>query len=106
MNSRKSPTIEAAGTPPARPGAAATPDNPQSSERVQLERLKREVMELRYKARRFDEIKAEFPVWRAKAHRYDTLVGALVPPALRVLVRKAQPMIERAARRRPPTPTS
>ncbi len=94
MISRRSPTVEAA------------PDNPERSERVQLERLKREVMELRYKARRFDEIKAEFPVWRVKAHRYDALVGALVPPALRVLIRKAQPMIERAARRRPPTPAS
>jgi hypothetical protein len=40
-----------------------------------LERLKREVMALRYKARRYDEIKEDVPRWRAKAARYDKLAG-------------------------------
>ncbi|MGC2413757.1 MAG: hypothetical protein WA459_13810 [Stellaceae bacterium] len=64
-----------------------------------LERLKREVMALRYKARRFDEIKDQFPAWRAKTHRYDAMVRELVPFALLVLVRRAQPIIAWAVRR-------
>ena len=99
MISRRAPTIDPAG-------ATANSASGEISERVSLERLKREVMELRYKVRRFDEIKAQFPAWRAKAHRYDTLVGELVPAALLALVRRAQPIITRAARRRRATPAS
>lgn len=101
MISRGSPTVDAAGAAGAVPHlAGATPDVAKTSERVLLERLKREVMELRYKARRFDEIKDQFPGWRAKAHRYDRLIGELVPIGLRVLARRAQPIIAWALRRK------
>ena len=76
------------------------------TDRMVLERAKREVMALRYKARRFEEIKIEFPKLRAKAHRYDALVSTLVPPALLRLIRKVHPMIATAARLRRPKPAS
>jgi glycosyltransferase involved in cell wall biosynthesis len=41
------------------------------AEQLALERLKKEVMQLRYKARRYDEIKDQVSVWRAKAERWD-----------------------------------
>ena len=97
MTSRRSPTIDAAGA-----AAAPTADSrgEETSERLLLERLKREVMELRYKVRRFEEIKVQVPTWRAKARRYDTLVRELIPVALLALIGWAQPTITWAARRR------
>ena len=48
---------------------------PSRTEQASLERLKKEVIELRYKARRYDEVKGELPAWQAKAARYDRLKG-------------------------------
>ncbi len=43
-------------------------------EREQLTKLQTEVIALRYKALRYDEIRTLFPTWRSKADRYDRLV--------------------------------
>src|SRR5262249_27843572 len=40
---------------------------------AEVTRWKREAVALRYKARRYDETKAEVPRWRAKANRWDQL---------------------------------
>ena len=48
---------------------------PSRTEQASLERLKKEVIELRYKARRYDEVKGELPAWQAKAARYDRMKG-------------------------------
>ena len=44
-----------------------------AADELALERLKKEVMELRYKAGRYDEVKNDLATWRAKAARYDLL---------------------------------
>ncbi|HEY1257874.1 MAG TPA: hypothetical protein VGF34_01395 [Stellaceae bacterium] len=42
-----------------------------------MERLKAEAIELRFAARRYDEIQDDLPVWRAKAERHDRLLAEL-----------------------------
>ena len=45
-------------------------------EQSALDGLKRELISLRYKARRYDEVKDNLGAWRAKAARYDQLKNA------------------------------
>src|SRR4029077_10125245 len=99
MSCERSRRAEAVGPAPGRPTPEVSPDHPVASERMVLERAKREVMELRYKVRRFEEIKVQFPACSAKAHRYDTLVRELIPVALLALIGRMQPIIAWVARR-------
>jgi len=55
--------------------AADTSDRLSQFEREQLIKLQAEVIALRYKALRYDEIRTLFPTWRSKAERYDRLVA-------------------------------
>lgn len=55
--------------------AAAGADRLSQFERATLLRLQTEVIGLRYKALRYDEIRTRFPEWRSKAERYDRLVA-------------------------------
>jgi glycosyltransferase involved in cell wall biosynthesis len=96
-----------------RAAAPGSPDSIVESERVLLERLKREVAAFRYKVRRFDGVKDELPGWRAKAERYDKLASELTivkrSVALALLFRghKALPNIGRASqRKRSESPTA
>jgi glycosyltransferase involved in cell wall biosynthesis len=52
-----------------------TSDRLSQFEREQLTKLQTEVIALRYKALRYDEIRTLFPTWRSKANRYDRLVS-------------------------------
>lgn len=63
--------------PVAGPHATTLPDRLSGSEQGLLERLKAEIVALRYDARRYDELKDQLPVWRAKADRYGELLGEL-----------------------------
>jgi glycosyltransferase involved in cell wall biosynthesis len=76
------PPDDKAATPP-KNGAVPAPALPYlvasnvpltRAEQVTLERLKKEVIQLRYKARRYDELKDKLPRLQAKAARYDRLV--------------------------------
>lgn len=74
-------------------------DRLSKSERVLFEELATEAMELRFKARRFDEINQQLSAWRSTAQRYDRLVARLSTVKQRV---QFAPLSKRAAA---PTPT-
>ncbi len=80
LTPRPLPAAPAARAPNSPDPAAAAADAapvPANGAGPSLERLKKEVIELRYKARRYDEVKQQLPNWRAKAARYDRLKGKM-----------------------------
>lgn len=91
------PTENPAAEKPASPLASAPADHDglTKPERALMERLKSEIMELRFKARRFDEISPQLSEWRAKAQRYDRLLSRLGTAKKRIVV--ALPFLRRTA---------